>query len=350
MKKNLFHVAVFCLMASVAACSESGEEDCPESPQEGNEVEMEESVPVEPDTVAAEVSILNLTWKEAVLPEQEVRLRANIIHSSHAKLQWYLDGKEVSTDTIYIFSSQQEGTYRLKVTATNELGSGSDSLDIQVIKGFGVKDIVNWTGSGENESVLAIQWVKGDAKDLLHPKDEDVFFRAWGYRWGDGANVTGETMIRAIAKQDARLFVIVATDGWGLAVKGFGYDGNGDGKIHIRNKGYKDSSYDMEPLELTEKNFNEGVYVQKEDESVEEFEVVSEGDWWIGGWYTAYPSYWLGEGEAVLVPEEYSYSQFYASNRELSHLSWDVWTFSPINYETKENMLPVPRLLKAADK
>lgn len=347
MKKHLFYVAVLCLAAGVAACSESGEDE-PVLPQGGNGTET--PGPVAPDTVAAEVSILNLTWKEAVLPGQEVRLRANIIHSSHARLQWYLDGVEVSTDTLYVFSSQQEGTYRLKVTATNDLGCGSDSLDIRVMNGFRIGDITNWTGSGANEAVLAIQWVSAGTEDLLHPKDEDVFFRAWGYRWGAEPNVTGETMIRAIAKNDARLFVIVATDGWGTAIKGFGYDGNGDGKIHIRNKGYKDSEREMKPLELTEKNFSEGVYVQKFGESVEEFEVLSEGDWWMGGWYTAYPSYWLGAGEAVLVSEEYSYSQFYASGRLLEHHSWDAWTFSPINYETKENLLPIPRLLKAADK
>lgn len=349
MKKNLLYAVVLCLAAGLAACSDN-EDNSPDLPQGGNEDETVSPEPLVPDTLAADVSILNLTWKEAVLPDREVRLRANIMHSSHARLQWYLDGKEVSTDTNYIFSSPQEGTYRLKVTATNELGSGSDSLDIRVMKGFSISDITNWTGSGHNEAAMAIQWVRANTEDLLHPKDEDIFFRAWGYRWGDESNVTGETMIRAIAKKDPRLFVIVATDGWGTAIKGFGYDGNGDGKIHIRNKGYKDNFREMKPLELTEKDFIDGVYVQKSEESVEEFEVLSEGDWWIGGWFTAYPSYWLGEGEAVLVSEEYSYSQFYVSGRILEHHSWDAWTFSPINYVTEENLLPIPRLLKAADK
>ena len=57
----------------------------------------------------------------------------------------------------------------------------------------------------------------------------------------------------------------------------------------------------------------------------------------------------LGEGEAILEAEEYEYSNFYASGRLLENQSWDVWTFSPINYETEENILPIPRLLKAAD-
>ena len=77
------------------------------------------------------------------------------------------------------------------------------------------------------------------------------------------------------------------------------------------------------------------------------FKVISEGDYWIGGWYEAYPSYWLGSGEAVLESTEYEYSNFYANNRLLENESWDVWTFSPIN-NAEKNILPIPRLLKAA--
>ena len=50
----------------------------------------------------------------------------------------------------------------------------------------------------------------------------------------------------------------------------------------------------------------------------------------------------------MLEASEYSYSSLYASGRVLEHQSWDVWTFSPINYETEENILPIPRLLQAA--
>ena len=75
--------------------------------------------------------------------------------------------------------------------------------------------------------------------------------------------------------------------------------------------------------------------------------MISEGDYWIGGWYEVYPSYWLGRGEAVLESGEYEYSNFYASNRLLENEGWDAWTFSPIS-NVEENISPIPRLLKAA--
>ena len=75
--------------------------------------------------------------------------------------------------------------------------------------------------------------------------------------------------------------------------------------------------------------------------------ILSEGDFWIGGWHEAYTSYWLGYGEAVLEAEEYEYSNFYANHRFLENKSWDAWTFSPIN-STETNTAPRPELLKAA--
>lgn len=91
-----------------------------------------------------------------------------------------MDGKEVSTDTIFEFSSVKEGAFRVKVTAFNRLGTASDSLDIQVMDGFKISDITNWTGSGENQSMLAIQWITGEVENWSNPEDRDVFFRAWG--------------------------------------------------------------------------------------------------------------------------------------------------------------------------
>ena len=349
MRKYLFYIIAAWLWAGVApACSdEGGDEPLPPSGEET--VAPDEPETAEPDTVAAAVAIQNLSWTEAVLPGRTVRLRANIMNSRHATLQWYVDGAEVSTDTTYEFSAESVGTYRVKVTATIAIGSGSDSLNIRVMEGFGISDIENWTGEGTNEAVLAIQWVSEDCADLLRPADDEVFFRAWGYRWTPGGeDVYGIDMIEAVVKSDPRLFVILSKDGWGTAVKGFGYDGDGDGRIHIRNSGHTETGRDpMSALELTEADFTDGIYWQKRGESVEEFEVVSEGDWWAGGWYTAYLSYWVGSGEAVLEASDYSYSSLYASERVLEHQSWDAWTFSPIN-TPEYNVAPQPGQLKAA--
>lgn len=173
------------LAGGVAACSDNGE-DGPDTPSGGDTVVPGENPESAPDTAVADVSILNLSWREAVLPGEEVRLRANIIRSNHATLQWTVDGEPVSTDTSFVFSRAAEGTYRVKATATNDLGSGSDSLDIRVMDGFSVDDITHWVGQGPNRSMLAVQWVTDDCADLLHPSDDEVFFRAWGYRWAPG--------------------------------------------------------------------------------------------------------------------------------------------------------------------
>ena len=68
------------------------------------------------------------------------------------------------------FSSVKEGAFRIKVTAFNRLGTASDSLDIQVMDGFKISDITNWTGSGENQSMLAIQWITGEVENWSNLK------------------------------------------------------------------------------------------------------------------------------------------------------------------------------------
>lgn len=336
MKKNLLYIlAILAITGMWSSCSDNdGGEDEPEMP-----------------LTAPEVSVQNLSLKNAILPAKAVRLRVNIINTTHADLQWFVEGKATSTDTIYEFSSATEGEYKIKVTASNILGEASDSTYITVQDGFKISDVTNWTGEGECRSVLAIQWVKPEVEDLLHPTDEDVFFRAWGYKWNKPQKgkipPTGFDMIKAIAKSEPRLFVIVSSDALGTTIKGFGYDGNGDGKISIESDDFEHDKREYKGISLTEADFTDGIYVQKQEDNIDDVRVTSEGDWWMGGWYVAYASYWLGYGEAVLEAEEYEYSNFYASNRELEDECWDAWTFSPIN-DAEQNILPIPRLLKAA--
>lgn len=335
MKKNLLYALAILIFAGTwSSCSDDngggGGEEKPLTPPE--------------------VSVQNLSLKNAILPGKKVRLRANIINTTEAALQWFVDGKEMSKDTIYEFSSAKEGAFKVKVTASNVLGEASDSVNITVMDGFKISDVTNWTGEGECRSVLAIQWITQDVEDLLHPEDGEIFFRAWGYKWKKPEKredtPTGYDMIRAIAQKDSRLFVIVSSDALGATIKGFVYDGNGDG-IKIQSEDFEYGGRTYKGITLTEKDFENGIYVQKENDNIDDFKLLSEGDYWIGGWYVAYASYWLGYGEAVLESEEYEYSNFYASNRELEDECWDAWTFSPIN-DAEQNILPIPRLLEAA--
>ena len=290
--------------------------------------------------LAPNVSILNLDNAQSCLPDSKISLKARLVKPTEVHFQWSVDGKEVSTDSVYDFSASKEGKYLIHLAASNTEGESSDTLSIRVIDGFSFADIQNWTGEGENQSALVIQWTT--AEDLLHPTDDEVFALAWGYHWKENDSPTGISMLKAIVQHDPRLYVILAEAWGGIVIKGFGYDGDNDGKIEIKNA----------TLHLTQEDFDKGIYWQQQDETSEEdidaLVSLNDKDYWQGGWYVAYASYWLGSGEAVLTPGEYNYSQVIASGRYLSNNSWDAWTFSPINEETKENISPIPRLLQAA--
>ncbi len=196
-----------------------------------------------------------------------------------------------------------------------------------------INDIQNWTGTGNNRSALTFQWVT--ASDIENPTDDEIHFLAWGYRWTSGA--TGIDMVKAIAKKDTRLYVILGNNFGGVTIKGFGYDGNNDGKIKISNSS----------LTLTEKDFVNGIYQEKNGDNLDGMKTSSPEDLWMGGWYEAYASYWLGWTDATTVPDGFDYSQYLVDQRSLANNSWDAWTFSTIN-SAEYNVDPKPELLKAA--
>ena len=96
MKKSLCYIlAILCFAGTWSSCSDDGGDDGKEP------------------LTAPEVSVQNLSLKDAVLPGKTVRLRANVINTTDAGLQWFVDGKEVSSDTIFEFSSMKEGAFRI---------------------------------------------------------------------------------------------------------------------------------------------------------------------------------------------------------------------------------------------
>ena len=187
---------------------------------------------------------------------------------------------------------------------------------------FTFDDIKNWTGSGTNCSALAVQWIDGTEWEF--PEQQNVHLLAWGYRWDDGTpGLTGETLIREIAKSDSRLFVIMG-DMWGeMGVFGFGYDADNDGYFAIRNT---ETSAVFESSD-----FQNGVLYLTESMDVDNFVPVDAQDYWMGGWKENYTSYYLGEGLVVPGSMDFEYSQVMSSLRFLGNNSWDVWTLSSIN-------------------
>lgn len=234
------------------------------------------------------------------------------------------------------FAACNEDTYEVFPEETSHL-SANNAITASTIQGTtrlvrNINDILNWTGTGTNTSVLAIQWAPTDS--VTPPQEEDILFLAWGYRWTSGK--TGLDMIREVAANDPRLFVILTQQWGGWTIKGFGYDGNGDGKISISNSS----------ISLTETNFNNGIYEGSADQDFDGMTLGNPADYWMGGWYKAYATYWLGT-EGTTTPLAFDYSIYLVNRRTLSNNSWDAWTFSTIN-TSESNIDPRPDLLKAA--
>ena len=89
-------------------------------------------------------------------------------------------------------------------------------------------------------------------------------------------------MIVDIAKKDPHLFIIVASDGnLGMTIRGFGYDIDGDG-IEIQSEDLEYGDRTLKGIRLTEADFKDGIYEQKEaDVNMDGFNVISGGDWWM---------------------------------------------------------------------
>ena len=288
-----------------------------------------------PDTLV--VTIENLNGATACAPGEAIRLRAKTNTLQATLFTWSVEGEEVASDSVYTFSASEEGKYLVRLQAATAEGRATDTLTLYVSESnvFGINHVKHWTGTGDQRAVLAIQWVKSD--NIEQPADEEVLFLAWGYRWPTGSSATSADMLKAIVKQDPRLFVILAEQWDGVLVKGWGYDGNQDGKICIKNSS----------LTLTEADFKEGIYWQKMEDEVDGLQPENAADYWMGGWKIAYASFWLGNGSVIPETGEFDYSNYAPHLRRLQDKDWDVWTLSTIN-EAERNVLPIVRLVRAA--
>lgn len=309
MNKFISILAGIVLMAGLAACSHD-EDEILEVP--------------EPPTVSIEAS--NGTAL-SIAQGGSLELKAKVESGTAMRYQWKCDGKEISSEPTYTFSSDEAGNHLVELivyyTPKEEL-TVTASIQISVYKHISsINDLTFWTGEGENRSVLAIQWIKGT--EWEEPEQKNVTLLGWGYRWKESEAPTGEQLIRAVAKADPRLFVILG-QAWGTtSIWGLGYDGNNDGVISVKNA--------ETSVEFTEKDFIDGVLVLGEGKGGDTDNLVPENseDLWLGGWYANYATYWLGDGENVPETMSFEYSQVMASLRSLTNNSWDVWTCSSIN-------------------
>lgn len=293
----------------------------------------------EEDQIAPEVTIEHDGTSTSCAPETVFNFKART-NTPSVSLFWTIDGKRASVDADYQYTAYELGIREIIVKASNSLGEAADTVYLNVHSSTAGKvnslnNIVNWTGEeGSNRSVLAIQWVTGEVEDLLNPDDENIFFRAWGYRWKAGEEKTGIEMIKAIVKQDPRLYMVYNTS-WDM-VTGFIYDRDNDKKIHISNG----------TIDLTQDDFEEGIYYAESTVNFDDLQVGGE-DLWLGGSENAYASYFTFD-DSPSVPEQFEYAQVGVALRPLTNNSWDVYTFSPQNAEWL-NTNPRPYLLEAAE-
>jgi hypothetical protein len=214
--------------------------------------------------------------------------------------------------------------------------------------------IRHWAGSGDNEAALVVQFLD----------EYDRTGYVWGFRWPDGAEPTGEEMIRAIAAEsDDFCALIQFTGGMGSTLDGVGYSRD-NAILHQLWYDYESAAADPyimfgfdEPNTLMSQSHSPGpealTLCTNAIEAASLSHIIEhplnqrvfgypayDYDWWVAaqtapdmrwnaGWYTGYWSYWLG-AEGVNV-SEFSYSGLGMSSVKLRHKDVNAWKFMPLD-------------------
>lgn len=303
-KRFVYLLSCIVLITGLASCSDDDSDD---------------------NVLPLSVSIVNGDKQDIALGNTLV-LEAKVENGENARNEWVLNNEKVSTELKYTFAPEKAGTYEIKFTAYTDKDEASASVTVNVYMAYpavkSMDDIQFWTGEGECQSALAVQWISGD--EWESPAKDNVHLLSWGYRWKASDKPTGHQMILAIAKADPRFFVLVGPgfSSDSQSIRGFGYDANGDGSFSIKN-GTTSVTYDAA-------DFVDGVITLSGDDSGDGYAPTDPADYWAGGWYEGYCTYYLGD-DGKNVPESFEYSMVMAGLRQLTQNSWDAWTYSSIN-------------------
>lgn len=167
------------------------------------------------------------------------------------------------------------------------------------------KEIKFWTGQGKNSSAMVVKWNQNKEKQIL---------LVWGYRWENEEEGTGEAMLKAIAKNDPRFYIMTSgRTQFGIAVGGLGFDIDNDNEIALI---YNDKE---------EKSITDGLYETPKTDKYEfdSYKAKDTDDLWLSGWEKGYWSYWIAKS-----PDEiYTYSYTGASQSKLSDGTVNGWCF-----------------------
>ena len=211
--------------------------------------------------------------------------------------------------------------------------------------------IRHWAGSGDNEAALVVQFLD----------EYDRTGYVWGFRWPDGAEPTGEEMIRAIAAEsDDFCALIQFTGGMGSTLDGVGYSRD-NAILHQLWYDYESAAADPyimfgfdEPNTLMSQSHSPGpealTLCTNAIEAASLSHIIEhplnqrvfgypayDYDWWQpaepldnsqlrwnAGWYDGYWSYWVGGTDF----EELSYSGLGMTSRKLSDGQVDAWKYT----------------------
>lgn len=185
---------------------------------------------------------------------------------------------------------------------------------------FTFDKIESWTGEGENQAALVIQW--------NDPKETAAL--VFGYRWNGTA--TGADMIRAVVAANPQLYGLIQytnvssptdPDG-GYTINGFGWDNDNDADIALIDTGHDNEEYTSETgLFIHPRGYVPG-QGGSSDYDYDNWKARDADDFWGAGWYISYWSYWVKDTQEA----NFSYSSWGASGRVLQNGSWDGWNFS----------------------
>lgn len=223
--------------------------------------------------------------------------------------------------------------------------------------------IVHWTGEGENEAALVVQFDE--------PAATDPGAIVWGYRWPKDETRTSEQMIRDIAKGSADLVVMTQyTGGMGSTLDGIGYspdvnamlegvwfdydaaveDGNisfgyiypntGMGQTVAPGGAARDLAYDAiaaaaethvieHPLNQREYGYPAYDYDHWKFDKSRVSAAVGDLSYWRAGWYDRYWSFWIGSRGDNL--DDLSYSGMGMSSVNIYDGQISGWKCQPLN-------------------
>ena len=180
--------------------------------------------------------------------------------------------------------------------------------------------IKNWTGDGENQAALVIQWNYADEPAAL----------VFGYRWTGQA--TGADMLKAVVKNNPRLYALMQytnvsspTDpNGGYTLNGIGWDVDDDGDIALIDTGKGNQVYESEDGFFEHPRGYKPGQGGSSDYDYDNWKARDTDDMWGAGWYSSYWSYWVKDN----AKDKFSYSSWGVSGRVLENGSWDGWNFA----------------------